>query len=255
MTIDYTRRGHLVTITLNRPGKLNAIDEAMQAELASAWRRYESDDEAWLAILTGEGRVFSAGADKSWFERMQRGEDSAALFLDAIGRDPYWSGTIHKPSIVAVNGAAVGAGVDLALRADLRVADDEASFRMPEVDVGSFMLLWENLPHAITAEMLSGASLSAQRAHQVGLVNRLAPPGTALAVATAWADELLAKPPLVLAGALKMLRTLRNSNAIPPARSLREESSAQSRRWAHSDDVKEAVASMLQRRKPAYRRR
>lgn len=255
MAIEYRRQGHLVTITLNRPDRLNAIDETMLAELAAAWRRYESDDEAWLAILTGEGRVFSAGADKSWFERMQRGEDSPGIFLEAIGRDPYWSGSIDKPSLVAVNGAAVGAGVDLALRADLRVADEEASFRLPEVDLGSFVLLWENLPHAVTAEMLSGASLSAQRAHQVGLVNRLAPAGTALAVATAWAEELLAKPPHVLAQALKMLRLLRNSNAIPSAQSLREASTAELRRWAGSDDVKEAVAALLQRRRPVYRRR
>lgn len=255
MTVDYRRDGHLVTITLHRPDKLNAIDEAMLAELAAAWRRYDRDDEAWLAILTGTGRCFSAGADTSWFERIQQGEDGASLFLEAIERDPYWCGAIDKPSIVAVNGAAIGAGVDLALRADLRVADERASFRMPEVDVGSFMLLWENLPHAVTAEMLSGASLSAQRAHQVGLVNRLAPAGSALAVATAWAEELLAKPPRVLAQALKMLRTLRNSNRIPSAPSLRRASTDESRRWAHSDDVKEAVAALLQRRKPVYRGR
>ncbi len=253
--VEYAKRDHLVTITLDRPDRLNAIDAAMQDELAAAWRRYDADDDAWLAIVTGRGRAFCAGADASWFEGMQRGEDSLGRFLEGIDRDPYWSGAIDKPSIAAIDGAAVGAGVDLALRADLRVAGEGASLRLPEVDLGGFVLLWENLPYALAAEMLSGATIDARRAHQVGLVNRLAPPGGALDAATAWADELLAKPPLALSAALKALRELRRANAVPSAAALRAQSTAQSRRLAASDDAREAVAAWLQRRKAAYRRR
>lgn len=253
--VEYSKRGHLVTIALSRPERRNAIDAPMQDELAAAWRRYEADDDAWLAILAGRGPVFCAGADTSWFERMQRGDDSLGLFLAGIERDPYWSGSIDKPSIAAIDGAAVGAGVDLALRADLRVAGEGASFRLPEVDLGSFVLLWENLPYALAAEMLTGATIGAQRAHQVGLVNRLAPAGGALDAAAAWADELLAKPPLALAAALKALREIRRANAVPPAAALRAQSTAQSRRLAASDDAREAVSARLERRKAAYQRR
>ncbi|MBE2245011.1 MAG: enoyl-CoA hydratase/isomerase family protein [Burkholderiaceae bacterium] len=253
--VEYTKRGHLVAITLDRPERLNAIDAAMQDDLAAAWRRYDADDDAWLAIITGRGRAFCAGADTSWFKAMQRGDDSLGRFLEGIDRDPYWSGAIDKPSIAAIDGLAVGAGVDLALRADLRVAGAGASFRLPEVDLGSFQLLWENLPYALAAEMLTGAAIDAPRAHQVGLVNRLAPAGDALDAATAWAEELLAKPPLVLAGALKALRGIRNANAVPSARWLRARSTELSRQWAGSDDVREAVTARLEKRRATYRRR
>lgn len=255
MPVDYTRSGHLVTITLERPAKLNAIDTEMLQALAAAWQRYEADDEAWLAILTGRGRAFCAGADKSWFERARAGEDSLGAFLAATARDPYWSGEIRKPTLAAVNGAALGAGFDLVLRADLRVAEEGATFRMPEVDVGNVMILWENLPYAVAAEIATGAELTARRAHEVGLVNRLAPSGCALEVATAWAKELLAKPPLVLQAALGMLREIRDRNAAPSTLELRQRSTEVSRELTRTEDWKEAVAALLAGRKPDYRRR
>lgn len=254
MPVDYARSGHLVTITLDRPAKLNAIDPEMLEALAAVWRRYEADEEAWLAILTGRGRAFCAGADMCWFERAVRGEDSLGAFHAATARDPYWSGEIRKPTLVAVNGVALGAGFDLALRADLRVADESASFRMPEVDVGNVMILWENLPYAIAAEMAIGAEISAQRALQIGLLNRLAPRDGALEVARTWAEELLAKPPLVVQAALGMLREIRRHNAAPGAMKLRERSTDLSRQLTRTEDWNEAVAALLGQRKPTYRR-
>lgn len=255
MTVEYARDGHLVTITLDRPAKLNAIDAETLAALAAAWSRYEADDEAWLAILTGRGRAFCAGADRSWFERAVRAEDSLGAFHAATTRDPYWAGAIRKPTLVAVNGPALGAGFDLVLRADLRVADEGATFRMPEVDVGNVMVLWENLPYAVAAEIVTGAELTAQRAREVGLINRLAPRGRALDVARAWAEELLDKPPLVLQAALGMLREIRNRNAAPGALELRERSTDLSRGLTRTEDWKESVAALLAGRKPEYRRR
>lgn len=255
MSIVYAKTGHLVTITLNRPDRLNAIDEPMQADLADAWLRYERDDDAWLAILSASGRAFCAGADKQWFERLQRGEDSMGLFLDGIRRDPFWSGSIEKPTIAAVNGPVVGAGFDLMLRADLRVAAEDAIFSMPEVDLGALMVVWENLPYAIAAEIVTGARLTARRAFELGLVNRLAPPGGALDVAQTWAAELLAKPPLALQQGLKLIREIRNRNQAPSTSDLREQATELSRRLAQTEDTREAVAALLQRRQPQYRRR
>jgi enoyl-CoA hydratase/carnithine racemase len=250
MPVEYVKSGHLVTITLNRPAKLNAIDAPMQAALAAAWTRYEQDEDAWLAILSANGRAFSAGADRSWFERIARGEDGLGLFLQGVNRDPYWSGAIDKPTIAAVNGVTIGAGVDLVLRADLRVAAEDATFQLREVDLGGVLVLWDNLPYAITAEMIAGAEFSAQRAHAVGMINRLAPAGGALECARAWAGELLAKPPLALRRALKILRDIRNANAVPSTPELRNLTTDASRRLAASAEWKASVASWLQGVKP-----
>ena len=84
MTVQYARQDHLATLTLHRPEKLNAIDAPMQAALAAAWQRFEADDEAWVAILTGSGRAFCAGADRSWFQRIAAGEDGLGEFLAPV---------------------------------------------------------------------------------------------------------------------------------------------------------------------------
>jgi enoyl-CoA hydratase len=232
MTVQYARQGHLATLTLDRPAKLNAIDAAMQAALAEAWRRFEQDDEAWIAILAGSGRAFCAGADRSWFERIARGEDGLGEFLAGVQRDPYWSGQLGKPTIVAVEGFALGAGLDLVLRADFRVAADNARFQLPEVDLGSVIVLWDNLPYALTTELIAGFPLEAPRAHAAGMLNRLAPPGGALAAAQTLAAELLAKPRDALREALRLLRELRHANTIPSQDALRARSTQVSRRLA-----------------------
>jgi enoyl-CoA hydratase/carnithine racemase len=254
MPVEYLKSGHLVTITLDRPDKLNAIDETMQLALAGAWTRYQQDDDAWLAILTANGRAFCAGADRSWFERVARGEDGLGQFLQGVNRDPYWSGAITKPTIAAVNGLTIGAGLDLVLRADLRVAADDARFQLREVDLGGVLVLWDNLPYAITAEMIVGTEISAQRAHAVGMINRLAAPGGALECARAWAEELLAKPPLALRQALQIMRDIRNANVAPSMRALRDLSTEAARRLAASPQWRAAVSSWLQTGKPGRER-
>jgi enoyl-CoA hydratase len=232
MTVQYATQGHLATLTLDRPAKLNAIDAPMQAALAAAWERFEQDEDAWIAILTGNGRAFCAGADRSWFERIARGEDGMGEFLAGVNRDPYWSGALSKPTIVAVEGLALGAGLDLVLRADLRVAADNARFQLPEVDLGSVIVLWDNLPYALTAELLAGFPLDAPRAHAAGMLNRLAPPGGALAAAETLAAELLAKPRDALRAALAILRGIRQTNVVPSQDALRTRSTEVARQLA-----------------------
>ena len=234
MTVQYARQDHLATLTLHRPEKLNAIDAPMQAALAAAWQRFEADDEAWVAILTGSGRAFCAGADRSWFQRIAAGEDGLGEFLAGVNRDPYWSGRISKPTLVAVEGFALGAGLDLVLRADLRVAADNARFQLPEVDLGGVIVLWDNLPYALTAELLARLPLDARRAHAAGMINRLAPPGEALVAAHALAAELLAKPRDALRAALGLLRELRHANTVPSQDALRARSTAIARRLTAS---------------------
>jgi enoyl-CoA hydratase/carnithine racemase len=245
MSVQYTKQGHVVTLTLDRAAKLNAIDAPMQAALAEAWRRFEQDDDAWIAILTGNGRAFCAGADRSWFERIARGEDGLGEFLAGVERDPYWSGALRKPTIVAVEGAAIGAGVDLVLRADLRVAAEDARLQLREVDLGGVLVLWDNLPYALAAELVAGLPLAAARALAAGIFNRLAPPGGALACAQGLAAELLAKPPQALRAALQILREIRHANAVPSQAALRARSSAAARRLAGTPEWRAAVTALL----------
>lgn len=251
--VRYEKTHHLVTITLSRPEKLNALSEELMAELCMAWRRYGDDDDAWLAILAAEGRAFSAGADKSWFEKAQNGEDSLRLVQDAIRRDPYWSGTLDKPTMVAVNGLAVGGGVDLVLRADFRVAAQSATFLQAEVERGNFMLFHDNLPPAIAAEMMAGFPISAQRAYDVGMVNRVAADQQLMEEARAMADTLLSRPPLVLRQALKLLRDLKYAGTIVPRSLIDRYTTEISRGFVATEDWKEANAAMLEKKKTEFR--
>lgn len=254
--IEYENRGnHLVVITLNRPEKLNAVNEELLDDMRNAWLRYQQDEDAWLAIFTGKGRAFTAGADKSWFEKSLQGSDSLGIFLKRISLDPLWSGALDKPVIAAVNGFCVGFGLDLILKTDLRVASENAWFQQPEVARGNVVLFFDNLPGAMAAEMISGFRISARRAYEVGMVNRIVPEGQALEAALEMAGELLERTPLALFHALKILRDLKNAGRVVPPRLLDHYTTALSKELIRTEDYQEATAAFLERRKPVFKKR
>ena len=217
--VDYKKTQHVVIITLNRPEKLNAMNVDMLIELREAWIRYRDDDDAWVALLTGTGRAFSAGAD---LDEMKRWADSGRFFpehyLATIAKDPYFNGELDKPTIAAVNGFALGGGFDLALRADLRIAAESALFGVPEVDMGGVLLFWDNLPYAITAEILVGGKITAQRAYEIGIVNRVVPDEQMMDAGIELAQELAGKPPLALRAALRALKEMKAASRPLPRR-------------------------------------
>lgn len=253
--VRYEKDGHLAVITLCRSDRLNALNEPMMAELRAAWIRYRDDDDAWLAMLTAEGRAFSAGADRSWFADARQGDDALGRMQRLVGRDPYWSGALDKPTMVALNGLAVGAGVDLVLRADFRVAAESAVLQQAEVERGNFMLFHDQLPPAIAAEMIAGFPISARRAYEVGVFNRVVPDAELAAAARAMAAELLSRPPLVLHEALKLLRDLKYAGAVVPRSLIDRHTTEISRRLVDTDDWREATAGLLEGRPPLYRRK
>jgi enoyl-CoA hydratase/carnithine racemase len=255
-TVEYEKKSnHLVIITMNRPDRLNAIDEEMLTALRESWIRYYEDDDAWIAIFTGAGRAFTAGADKSWFQRSLKGQCSPETFLNLTAKDPYWSGQLGKPVITAINGLAVGAGLDLTLRSDLRVASESAWFQQPEVERGTFMLFFDNLPYALAAEMTSGFRIPAKRAYEVGMINRVVPDGTLMDAALEMADEMLSRVPLALYHALKTLRDMKNGAALVPRKLIDHYTTVLSKDLLMTDDFKEATASQLEKRKPVFKRR
>jgi crotonobetainyl-CoA hydratase len=258
--VEYAKKNHLVTITMNRPEKLNALDEGMLAGLREAWIRYRDDEDAWLALFTGTGRAFSSGADKSWFARALQGEEFLWPFVNTIAKDPYWSGELDKPTIVAVNGYALGAGFDLVLKADLRVAAESARFQISEVQLGGVLILWDNLPYAIAAEMLSGNMLTAKRAYEVGMVNRVVPDDQLNDAAMELAEELLSRAPLALYHSLRILREMKKAS-IPVPRDLLSGSLISSyttllgRELSKTEDWKEANIALLEKKKPVFKKK
>ncbi len=255
--LNYEKQDHIVTITLNRPERFNSINYDLTYELAKAFIQFESDDDAWVAILIGAGKAFCAGQDLN--EGVVNGKLKDRLNPLPV-KDPYWEDFFQKPVIAAVNGVTLGAGFLLALRADLRVASEKASFQLTEVTFGfpigvypeEHWILRENLPYAVTAELLSGMKMSAARAYEVGFVNYVVPPEEVLPKALALAKSLISAPPLTVRCNLKFLRDFRRLNAKLPS-PLSEQAPAAYAEQLSTHDCAEALAAYLEKRRPVFR--
>lgn len=200
-TVTYELDGHVATITLNRPDSLNAINGEMRAELNDVWERFRDSDDAWVAILTGSGRAFCAGAD----------------LKNPVGAVGSWEGTfweiptvnsfesgleLFKPVIAAVNGPCVGYGLTGVLACDFVIASDRATFSYPEVRIGTPTIVgairlpprigWQNAMELL----LTGEAIDAERAREVGLAWRVVEHDRLLDEARAWADRLVGAAPL-----------------------------------------------------------
>ncbi len=180
MSVDYSVRDSIATIVLNRPEAMNALDPETLVGLEDAWRRVREDDTVRVAVLTGAGdRAFCAGADLK--KTPPPAESFARL---TFGRDPGigTSRTSEKPTIAAINGVAVGGGLELAMQCDLRIAASDARLGLTEVRVGSIpgaggtqllprlVGLTNALWMLMTAEIIDAAE-----AHRIGLVNKVVP--------------------------------------------------------------------------------
>ncbi|GAB1815549.1 enoyl-CoA hydratase/isomerase family protein [Mycobacterium sp. MUNTM1] len=176
-------RGRVLTITLDRPSARNAIDPEMDHRLREIWTEFRDDDDVDVAVLTGAGDAFCAGADRNtWFTRW-RDADAAVVRRNAkgVGFGGITRGLrIAKPVIAAVNGWALGAGLELALACDIRIASDRAMFGAPLVGLGfhhgdgGISRLVDACGLAVALDLeLSGEPIDAQRALQVNLVTRV----------------------------------------------------------------------------------
>ena len=201
MNIRIEKQGPVLTVILNRPDVRNAVDGPTARALADAFRQFEADDDAAVAVLCGEGN-FCAGAD---LKAVARSDD--ANRLDAEGDGPMGPSRmlLNKPVIAAIEGHAVAGGLELALWCDLRVMAEDAvlgvfcrRFGVPLIDGGSV-----RLPRLIGQGraldlILTGRSVHATEALQMGLVNRVCPPGQARAQAEQLALEISRFPSLCM---------------------------------------------------------
>lgn len=187
----YESRDHIATITINRPEKRNALSEEVCVRLREAWQRFQSGDDR-VAIITGAGdAAFSGGADLV---------DTPKAFWQCV---PGIGVPVEKPIIAALSGWCVGGAVVLVMMADIAVATNTTRLLYPEAKVGIFggvmAGLVSRMPHKIAMEfMLVGEELSAQRAFDVGFLNRMVPPGKHLEAAQDYARKISANAPLVL---------------------------------------------------------
>jgi enoyl-CoA hydratase len=200
-TIRFEASGGIGRIILNRPHVLNAIDPTMVREINAAMDRVDGDDEIKVAIISGEGRAFSAGFDLK--ASAERGPLTPVQWRQVLEEDldlilRFWD--CPKPTIAAVHGYCIGGAFEIALACDITVAAESALLGEPEVRFGSgivaLLLPWIAGPKQAKEILLTGEDrLSAARALQLGIVNRVVPDVELLASATATAGKILAAAP------------------------------------------------------------
>jgi enoyl-CoA hydratase len=219
-------RGHVRLVTINRPQRANALDPAAQHGLADAFAEADADPEIRAIVLTGAGdRAFCAGMDM----KARKDSDDAGVayrgpmsttrrfFLEVIFETT-------KPTIAALNGAAVAGGFETALACDLRIAEEHVQMGVPEAKRGmgalfATVVLPQVIPRALALELLfRGDYIDAAEAHRIGLVNRVVPKGEALAAALDLAEAISKNAPVTVR---RMKETAVKSLGLPVAAALR----------------------------------
>jgi len=256
MVVDYEKEEKIAIMTINRPEARNALSADVSRELNEAMVDFRDDPELWVAIITGAGdRAFSAGADIKGFIRppAAAGTETAApaRTVERVRADQIW-----KPFIAAINGYALGGGLELAMTCDIRIAADHAELGQPEVNIG-FMpgaggtqRLPRFVPRAIAAEiLLTGERISAQEAYRIGLVNRVVPLDQLIPTAKQIAETICQKGPLGVRATKEAM--IRGYN-MPLDEGLRLESELAGR-VRSSEDFVEGARAFAEKRPPAYK--
>jgi enoyl-CoA hydratase len=206
--VEYEQRGRVAVLTIRRPEARNAVNGEVAKGMEAAIDRLEEDDDVWVGIVTGEGPVFSAGAD---LKAIASGQ-AADLQTKRGGFGGIARRERTKPLIAAVNGPAYAGGCEIVLSCDLVVASREAKFGIPEVKrslvaaAGGLFRLPRALPRNIAMEMaLTGDPITAERAFHLGLVNELVDPGQEVEAAIALADRIIANAPVAVRESRKVV--------------------------------------------------
>ena len=257
MALIYEKRGRTAYITLNRPEAMNAMDPETYRELSEAWVDVRDDPDVWCAIITGAGdRAFTAGADLKKTiprvpEKWQFWQTQQEQILNR-GLE------VWKPVIAAVNGYCLAGGMTLLLATDLRVAADHARFGLSEVKRGILpgnggtQRTLRQLPYPVAMWLLlSGEWLTAQEAHQYGLVNKVVPLDNLMEEAERMADVVCKNGPLAVR-AIKELAV--RSQYMPLDHGLRLEEAIQQVLMT-TDDAKEGPRAFAEKRPPEFKGR
>jgi enoyl-CoA hydratase/carnithine racemase len=255
--VSYELDGRVATVTIRRPEARNALHQAAHAEMDRVWRRFEEDDDAWVAILTGEGdRAFCAGSDLKQAQGDRPPQPYWLTFKPGgFGGLTERFGMV-KPVIAAVNGFALGGGCELAMACDIVVAAQHARFGLPEPRVGftasdgGIHRLVRQVPLKIAmGVLLTGMPMSADEAHRWGLVNEVVPAEELMPAARRWADAILECAPLsVRASKQAALGGL----GLPLADAINRRFEYMLRQAA-SEDSREGPTAFAEKRKPVWK--
>lgn len=240
--IEYTSTDGVALVTINRPDRLNALNDDVIEGLRDAWIRYRDGDDRCAVLAAAGDRAFSAGADLTDPPAdMSRGVPDVGVALD-------------KPVVAAVQGHCVGGGWVLVQNCDLAVATTDARFLYPEAKAGIFggigASLASRVPHKVAMEFLMlGETITAERAHQVGMVNKLVEPGAHIDEAMRMAKVIAGHAPLVLAEMKRLTREITPRSPAEEAAIVRRDLGE----IAASADRLEGAAAFREKRAPRFR--
>ena len=254
----------VLTVTLNRPEKRNAVNSEVMCRLYDAWNQLDQDDTLRVAILTGKGNTFCAGMDLSEIGKLGSGKPENE-YMERVMQEPAviygaWLKTYRptKPVILAAEGFARAGGTEILQGTDIRVAGESAMFGVTEVQRGLFPMagsagrLRRQIGYAVAAEMLlAGEDLPAQRAFELGLVNHVVPDGQALNKAREIADRIAANGPLAVRG---ILATLRETEMLSEEEAFAIEQQ-HGMKVMGSEDAREGPKAFLEKRPPVFQGR
>ena len=246
------------TITLDRPEKLNALSVDLHLEMVAAANQLQADDDVRVVIVTGAGRGFCSGADLTARpgDTPRETQNQRMDEYGWVGRQALAFGHLDKPTIAAVNGVAAGAGMSLALSCDLRVGSEKSRFKVvflerslsPDAGMTWFLPRVVGYPKAVELVQTS-RFVESDEALQIGLLNQRVPHEDLINSARAMAAEIAFWPPLASRAAKRVMQ--RNLNATLEE-ALRNEITAISHATRSEHDVREAQASFIEKRPPAF---
>ena len=241
-TLEYEKHEHIAYVTLNRPDKLNAMNMDMHRELGEVWDDFQQDPEMRAAILSGNGRCFSAGADLSGGAPAQYRYSGEFLDITRANR-------VYKPIVSALHSHVVGYGMWIALDADIRIATPDTSFWLPEPQWGiaTIPAAWfpRMMPWAIASELLLLAErVDAKRAHEVGLINKIVPAEKLRGEAKRIAQRLASLSPAAVQGMKELM--VRGGNLDYTA--LDQFTEIVQNRVMNSEDRKEGGRAFIEKR-------
>ena len=249
-------QGRVLTLTMNRPADMNAVNKDMHDELGTIFYDAQLDDDADVIVLTGAGRVFSAGGALAMMKRIADGSDEPFLRLVDAKRIVFSLLDLEKPIISAVNGHAMGLGATIALLCDTIFMSSAAKIGDPHVKVGVVAgdggcVIWPQLIGYAKAKeyLMTGDPINAQEAERMGLVNHVTAPEQTLKMAQAFAQRLADGP----SAAIRWTKVSANIGLKQLAHSIMDTSLAYE--WLTfqtGNDHREAVTAFLEKREPKF---
>ena len=255
MAVDYKKEGKIAIFTIDREGALNSMNVQAARELHEAMVDFRDDPDLWVGIITGAGeRAFCAGADI---------KDMLPFMKENLQNKPWAMPDTHmrglelwKPLIAAVNGMALGGGLEMALACDIRIASEKARFGVPEVNLGLIpgwggtQRLPRMVPWCKAAELLlMGRPIDAQEAYRIGLVNIVVPPEAVMSTAREWAEVICQAGPLAVRAAKQAM--VRGSS-MTLEDGLRLENALEAYALSTEDFI-EGTTAFVEKRKPDFK--